>query len=332
MNEKRKVYIAIDLFKFIFAIIVIAIHTHPFESVENELFYKGFDLLSSIAVPFFFMTSGFLMSNKLNNIGYLKRILIRYLVLYIIWNIIYFPITIYGFCVSNMPLEKIIFSYLKGLFLVGEQYYSWPLWYLLGMVYILACSIVLKKNKKSLEKICLFNIIIYLIGILISVLIDMNSLLPIGIKKFTDVYCLIFENTRIMLGFGYFTIGILLRKNNTPISKKISFLGFIVSFVIGFINLEIFKYVSILLCALFITEFVVKINIKNDRSIFLRKLSTTIYLTHMIFFFLYNILILKVKEHFGLDSFLVTTIVSVVVGIILIKLFSKKKWYSIVFS
>ena len=64
-NNKPNLFPGIDLFKLIGSIVVVAIHSHPFEShplpVVVEPFYV---LLCNTAVPFFFMATGFLLGYK----------------------------------------------------------------------------------------------------------------------------------------------------------------------------------------------------------------------------------------------------------------------------
>ena len=55
-----KTYSNIDLFKFIAAIFVVAIHTDPLANCKGEFFYYPLNMLFSTAVPFFFLSTGFL--------------------------------------------------------------------------------------------------------------------------------------------------------------------------------------------------------------------------------------------------------------------------------
>jgi len=56
----RKNYYAIDIMKFIAAIFVIYLHTQPFQNINDNLDFT-FLSVSKIAVPFFFVTSGYQM-------------------------------------------------------------------------------------------------------------------------------------------------------------------------------------------------------------------------------------------------------------------------------
>ena len=70
-RAKKTNYNAIDLGKFICAILVVTIHVKPFGANGSEvftflnLFLKQY--IARIAVPFFFITSGFLLFRKTNH-------------------------------------------------------------------------------------------------------------------------------------------------------------------------------------------------------------------------------------------------------------------------
>lgn len=95
MIEKKNYY-GIDLLKFIMAVCVVAIHTQPLYSVQSIVVQRLFDTITSLAVPYFFSVSGFLLFSKIDadiscrkNMEVCKRYLSRVLSLYVIWNIIY---------------------------------------------------------------------------------------------------------------------------------------------------------------------------------------------------------------------------------------------------
>lgn len=60
-----KSYKGIDLFKFLAAVVVIAIHTSPFKNCNNEVIVRCFVPLQSCAVPLFFYSQGFYLVKDL---------------------------------------------------------------------------------------------------------------------------------------------------------------------------------------------------------------------------------------------------------------------------
>ena len=92
--EKRD-YAAVDLFKMVCAILVMMIHTKPFENI----FWldAGIGMITRFAVPFFFTTAGYFVFKKIDNnpekrkkiIGqYLFRLLRFYFIWFIVFRII----------------------------------------------------------------------------------------------------------------------------------------------------------------------------------------------------------------------------------------------------
>ena len=118
----KKNYTAIDIAKFICALLVVGIHTQP---LGDRLSGGGYFLttLCRIAVPFFFVVSGFLFFSKETKLSkYVKRLII----LDITWTVLELPYIIYN-CFFLKPgsfLSK-SFHLLQSLFW-GESYMgSW---------------------------------------------------------------------------------------------------------------------------------------------------------------------------------------------------------------
>jgi len=93
----------IDLFKLVMAIGVVAIHTEPVVAFNSNLWLWVVSIVYHILpVPFFFMASGYLLFRKielpLNCDGkiVLKRYLKKIARLYIVWTILFLPLTIIG--------------------------------------------------------------------------------------------------------------------------------------------------------------------------------------------------------------------------------------------
>lgn len=127
-------YNCIDILKLIMAFFVIAIHSE-LSSITSGVCKDILNIIFALAVPYFFITSGFLLFRKtdINNwVGSDKIRILRYLVktlkLYGAWSLIYLPLTIYGEVrIYNTPLQKAVIKVFKNILLVGENFYSWQL-------------------------------------------------------------------------------------------------------------------------------------------------------------------------------------------------------------
>lgn len=151
-NNRPAEKYSLDLCKFIMAFAVIAIHTDPLVDCSNAAMSRIGYLLLSMAVPFFFLTSGYLLACKLqyplsnpDNFSKIRRYIIKILKMYLIWTLLYFPMALWHFIATGKTLQRAIQLYIQGFFFVGQQYNSWPLWYLLSTIYTLALLLLLLK-------------------------------------------------------------------------------------------------------------------------------------------------------------------------------------------
>lgn len=116
--------------KWLMAYLVVAIHTTA-ESLMGLL---------DTAVPFFFIASGFFLFRKLGgsreeDLAVIRQWAKKVLKLYLIWTLVYLPFTVIGFMRDGLSLQTAAVVFVRNLVLVGENYLSWPLWYLLAMVW-----------------------------------------------------------------------------------------------------------------------------------------------------------------------------------------------------
>ena len=152
-------YNSLDFGKFIFAFAVIAIHTAPLIACDNAYITTVFNVLVHFAVPFFFITSGYLLASKFvrdfyaqQNISRVQAQLLKITKMYLWWTLAYAPLAIGHFISTDTSLPRAFLIYLRGFVFVGEQYNSWPLWYLLATIYALVLLWLILKFKFSFYK------------------------------------------------------------------------------------------------------------------------------------------------------------------------------------
>ena len=63
MNENKS-YTGIDIFRMIAALLVIAIHTSPLSSINETADFILTRIFARVAVPFFFVTSGYFLITR----------------------------------------------------------------------------------------------------------------------------------------------------------------------------------------------------------------------------------------------------------------------------
>ena len=316
-------YSGLDLLKFFFAIVVIAIHTHPFYNYPCIESSRLYGMICEGAVPFFFVCSGFFLGLKIykqpsvsdqpeNIYTTEKAYLLRIAKLYLTWTMIYLPLAIYGFHLENYTWLHSAIVYVKQIILVGENYCSWPLWYLLSTVY---CALfLLLFHKKSIKTILLIGALIFIAGELVTYHINHHEegLITLIIGKTIGT-------GRLCKSFLYIPLGILFSRLNLKISPVILIASLIASYVAFFFAGELLR--SFVLIAFVTSLFLLVVNLRSSEKIYfiLRKLSTYIYLTHMWVFFgitfvLYN------ELYYGLDVFFYTLAGSLALSLLIVKL------------
>lgn len=116
---------ALDLFRLIAALLVIAIHTSPLEFISPAADFFLTRVLARIAVPFFFMVTGqFVLSRILSGgdgTAVLKKFLIKNGVTYLIVILLYLPFGLYLGHYKGLGFGGI----LKDIFFDGTFYHLW---------------------------------------------------------------------------------------------------------------------------------------------------------------------------------------------------------------
>lgn len=324
-------YNSIDLCKLIMAILVIAIHTHPLENCTNRTVLTIYNQITQMAVPFFFLSSGYLLSAKFSsfsdaqkNIGITFRQTGKILKMYLVWSLIYLPLAILDNWRSGTSFLDNLLSYIRGLVFIGEHYNSWHLWYLLSTVYALILVMALFRFRLNVKKWIIVVSSILGLSIFMDEIAAYSKVLPTVLHLFRTLVALTTVNGRILQGAFFIPIGILMGNKNMSLWKcLVLFTGcFCANF---FIENTAISTILTYVCGVALFGILLHINLKEHYIyIILRKLSTDIYLIHMYIFSFYCSLIHK-EVHFGLDSFLVTAILSLALGLLHLRFATKKK-------
>ena len=124
MTENRY-YTGIDKMRFAAALLVIAIHTSPLDSFSETGNFILTRIFGRVAVPFFFMTSGFFVLSKYRYDGSrLCKFLKKTGIVYAAAVILYLPVNIYSGAFSQSELLPNI---IKDIIFDGTLYHLWYL-------------------------------------------------------------------------------------------------------------------------------------------------------------------------------------------------------------
>lgn len=317
----KKSYKLIDLLKFLSAYLVIGIHTRPFlvvSPVLDRMFYYD---ISNYAVPFFYACTGYFLIAKQPEKDLQLKLVYRIkkvFKLYLLWSVAYLPLTIYGWIIEGNLSFKYMLVCIQKYILVGENFYSWALWYLNGLIFALMLIYILNR-RFSFEFIIRFGMISYLLGIVLNILGKNQDKLSGIIIFLVKAYYHIFITTRngLFQSLVFISIGMCVAQKEklgnlfSVLDKWVVVLSlYVVKIPISLISgeeylgqifdLPIFCFIFVLIiygCQ--------KINLQSGIYAILRVMSGTIYFVHMYFVAFCDLILHKEGNH-NFESFLIS--------------------------
>ncbi|MGL5978804.1 MAG: acyltransferase family protein [Erysipelotrichaceae bacterium] len=335
---KQKTMQSIDLMKFTMAILVIAIHTAPLVQISLPAHLFTVQILARLAVPFFFVTSGYFLFLKLDSsIGYLHpqnrdRVLQyakRILLMYLGYSVIYLPLLAVSWLKGGFDLSTLI-RFVRDLLLMGTYYH---LWYFPALLFA-SCLVYLCIAKKGLRFTLNISLFLYLIGMLGNVYQPWLLSLPI-LGTVTKLYLAIFVTTRNGLFFGcfFFAMGALfaLRPKTKPrlsptLGLAVSMLFLCVEAALLYQSGMMNDLTSMYLClipvlyCLMQTLLTWNLKLPSGCALWMRRSSILLYGFHILFITILNMLFPQLSN---LMLFTLTCIISIAFATIWLKI-SKK--------
>ena len=246
---------AIDFVKFICSILVVSIHVKPFgEKVIGWRAFFNFGIqnyLARIAVPFFFISTGYFLYQKMpvdkNDVQRIKRYLLKIVRLYLIWSAIYFPI---NFVRILLDEEGFIHGFQKYIinFLFSGSYSH--LWYLNATCCAVGILTIVLSKGISPKHILRFAYVTYFIGLFgqswFGFIVPLKTIAPFIWKLLKMVQSLI-STTRngLFEGMLFVGIGMWIRCFGLKFTKRQAMIGFIISMFFFLVEVFLLKYFHI---------------------------------------------------------------------------------------
>lgn len=317
LNKGQQIQ-GVDVGKYIMALGVVAIHVSS-SSCTGILFPRIINWFIYLAVPFFFIVSGFLLIREISDLDvsekrkYLGVRLKKITKLYALWLLIYLPISIIH-CFSNkIPLKDFFSSLIASILIRGEIMYAWPLWFLYSLL-IITLGLYLTVRYKIMNFVFwIFVCIFYVIGQIFHC-ID-HSLLSepiIFIYKILPI--------RVISGGIYVLFGFFLYRTCKRITSVLilSLVLLIISILLYVYNLPCYELVGGGCIFLYCT----KINLNNNLlSKSLRNQSMWIYYLHMyIIYFIVEYAINNNRQLQLWPTFVTVLGITIIIAYILSKL------------
>lgn len=264
----------------------------------------------------FFISTGFFIGKgqTKGKTDILKLRLIKYIKLYLFWSAIYLPLALVQYINNEHGIIFNILLYIRGLLFVGEQYNSWILWYLLSTIYALLVLYLLDKFKCDKRKTLICCIIIGLVlGTGLDILSGLDSELPALLLLLQKWMKYTIANGRIFRGLLYIPIGMLMSKNELSFIR--SALLFVIGWLLIFFAPIIALNVWVAICSIGLFGLILNIRPANKWYYsLLRTISTVMYFMHLWIWTIYYAILYQEKR-FGFDSFLISVVITILLGI-----------------
>ena len=314
-------YKGIDIVKFIMALFVVILHTHPLYVVNRTADFFTADVMARAAVPFFFAATGFLLEKQINEQHIdirvkLGRYIRKVLILYGIWSVVYLPIILYNkFLISDVTFTYGVFTMMRDFIFAGSY---GQLWYLPAVaVGVLAVFVSRKYLGERRTGVILF--LLFLMGLatqsyfgFTTVLIQPDSILWKGMKAVKKV--IVTCRNGVFFGSIFLYMGTWIARCDIKMKRWKAVSGLILSTMlfcmeasylwsIGSVR-ESDMYLMLLPTVFFLMMCALQIQVRMDTVLF-RRMSINIYLVHTAFKFIYREFVGEHNES-GMPLFLFT--------------------------
>lgn len=305
MEAKR--YDSLDLLKWIMSFVVIAQHTHPFETVDNSLFLNCQSMVFSLSVPTFFVCTGyFLLRERGENREELalrvKRYALRVLRLYLLWTAVYLPCTFYEYFTDGKGFLVDLYLMVQGTVLVGAHYYSWHLWYLLAVVYSGSLLYLIIKRDWSARAIFTAALFLFLAGVAMSEIVDTSCSLP-AVSLIRTGIVRTFGTGQMFTAPLYLILGGWLSRRKA-LPAKAAAAAAALAFLAGTLRIPLWSDFMTVFATVGIVSLALSIVLKPSPVWkYFDRASKINYYLHMVFVFLYT-LCFREFAYYGWDVFL----------------------------
>lgn len=275
----------LDKFRLLASILIVAIHTYPLSTINENLDFVFTHIFCRIGVPIFLMITGYFIlpkaiQDKKSLMKYTKKIA----KIYLLCMILYLPVNIYAGKLKGINFIGI----LKSIFIDGTFYHLWYFPALILGIWITYFVIKHIKNKNGLILVS----ILYVIGLFGDSYFGIAEKWSVT-KTFYDAIFNIFDYTRNGLFYVpiFLYLGFIMKNINWKISKRDNIIFILVSLVLmileGIIlhhfNLQRHDSMYFMLIPTMIGIFNFILQNKNENNKYLRNIATTIYIIHPMF-------------------------------------------------
>ncbi|UOK42438.1 MULTISPECIES: acyltransferase family protein [Flavobacterium] len=201
---------SIDILKLGLSFLIVALHIFPvsgLKGIQGILSYEIVNGITRIGVPTFFIISGYLLRNKLNDKAYLIKYAKRILILFLVWQLIYLPDLIRFYKLGRFSTFDLVLKLVYGY---------WHLWYLQATV----CAVFMLYflRMQSVSKKIIMALLLFFAGYVFQLAYKINLLNDVPALK------LLYEVTGtsrnfIFMGYPFLVLGTLYESWRKAVAK-----------------------------------------------------------------------------------------------------------------
>lgn len=288
MDNVRKQYDMINVFRVVCAYLVIVVHTVGFQCLGKEGTFITNHWIAMVAIPFFFVTSGYFMCQNYQKEHYLGRYLKKLAIIFVVATILYIP-----FCLPDIwgDVTSKGVRYLWNTFIITSL--PGHLWYISTLMMSAAVVYVFLKRDWIIPLV-IIGLILFVIGVIGQCYFNLiSSTNPI--MRFIDLYNVVFDRIRNGFAFGipYMTMGVVIYKYDLQDKLKKPALWLAISIILyaiegyiaytyetGYESYVFFSHI-LLIPVMFIMLLNSKLTLSSKTSRTLRDMSLWIYVYHI---------------------------------------------------
>ncbi len=326
---------SIDMFRYLCSVMVVIIHSSFWKSWGAVGIFIG-EIFPRIAVPFFFVTSGYFYIKKLldNPTVFIKQ-LKSIVQIYSVWSIIYFLVDLLNqIILDRNPFIPFLKKYIFSFFISGSHFHFW---YFPALIFAV-CFVTLIYKFKLMKILIPVSVVLYIIGCIGCAYYEWTKNIPainllITYEHFYTIRCI------FLMGLPFFSAGYLLLKTEHKFNNKCILVGWLICMILFLIEIVLLLYFRITsnavitfgLYGFLIFTMLLLLNNPLNRCFKISKITKTLanvtYYSHplfqtfiMLFFKYIN------KDVAPIIIFVLTILSTFVFGLILHLLSKYKKW------
>lgn len=283
MNVSDRSYTGIDYFRIIAALLIIAIHTSPLGTYSEWGDFILTRVIARIAVPFFFMTSGFFLISRYNfKVDRLGAFVKKTAQIYAVAIALYIPVNQYN---GYFKMENLLPNIIKDIVFDGTLYH---LWYLPASIIGGALAWYLVR-KIGFHRAFAVAAALYLIGLFGDSYFGLIEKIPV-ISEFYRLLFQVSDYTRNGIFFApiFFLLGGWIADSRTRLRRTTAWMMLLFMMLLmlaeGLI-LHYFQlqrhdsmYLSLVPCLYFL--FQALLHFRGKRHIWMRNVSLLVYIIH----------------------------------------------------